>query len=49
MIDTVMLLQGVTTQFRRLFDIFCMTKCDKAVLLQSATGFYYNVRQVLHD
>ena len=43
----IILLQSVTVQFRRLFDIFRITKCDKVILLQSMTGCYYKVRQVL--
>ena len=41
----ILLLQSVTTQFQ--FDIFRFTKCDKKILLQSATGCYYVVCQVL--
>ena len=38
------LLQSVTMQFRRLFDIFRITKCGKVILLQSMTDCYYKVR-----
>ena len=43
----VILLQTVTTQFRMFFYIFCIAKCNKVILLQSATGCYYKVCQVL--
>ena len=43
------LLQSVTIQFRRLFYIFRITKCGKAILLQSVTDCYYKVRQVLQS
>ena len=43
------LLQSVTVQFRRLFDIFRITKCGKVILLQSMTDCYYKVRQVLQS
>ena len=45
----IILLQSVTIQFRRLFDIFRITKCDKVILLQSVTDCYYKVRQVLES
>ena len=45
----IILLQSVTTQFRRLFDIFRIAKCNKVTLLQSSTGCYYKVRQVLQS
>ena len=34
-------------KFAGFFDIFCVTKCGKVVLLQSVTDRYYKVRQVL--
>ena len=30
-----------------IFEIFRITKCNKVISLQSATGCYYKVRQVL--
>ena len=45
-VDIIILLQSVATQFRR-FDIFRISKCDKAILLQNATVCYYKVRQVI--
>ena len=45
----IILLQSVTIQFRRLFDIFRITKCRKVILLQGVTGCYYKVRQVLQS
>ena len=44
----IILLQSVTTRFRRLFDIFRIAKCNKVTLLQSSTC-YYKVRQVLQS
>ena len=29
--------------------MFCITMCDKAILLPRATGCYYKVRQVLQS
>ena len=43
------LLQSLATQFRRLFDIFCIAKSEKPILLKCATSFYYKVRQVLQS
>ena len=43
----IILLQNVTIQFCRLFDIFCITKCSKVILLQSVIDCYYKVCQVL--
>ena len=43
----IILLQSVTMQFRRLFDIFHITKCGKVILLQSMRDCCYKVRQVL--
>ena len=34
------LLQNVTIQFRRLFDIVYILKCDKETSLQIVTGCY---------
>ena len=45
----IILLQSVTIQFRRLFWYIRITKCDKAILLQSATGCYYKVSQLLQS
>ena len=45
----IILLQSVTTQFRRLFDIFLIAKSNKVNLLQVVTGCYYKVRQVLQS
>ena len=50
----IILFQSMTTQFRRLFsagffDIFCITKCDNAILSQSVAGCYYKVTQVLQS
>ena len=40
----------MAAQFCRFFfDIFCITKCDKAILLQSVAVYYYKVRQVLQS
>ena len=43
----IMLLQSGQCKFAGFFDIFCVTKCGKVVLLQSVTDRYYKVRQVL--
>ena len=45
----IILLQSVTIQFRRIFDIFCITKCGKVILLQSVIDCYYKGRQVLQS
>ena len=45
----IILLQSVTTQFRRLFDIFRIAKSNNVVLLQNVTVCYYKVRQVLQS
>ena len=45
----IILLQSVTTQFRRLFDIFRIAKSNKVILLQNVIGCYYKVRQVLQS
>ena len=45
----IILLQSLATHFRRLFDIFRIAKCNKVILLQSVTGCYYKVRQVLQS
>ena len=39
----IILLQNVTIQFRGFFNIFCITKCSKVILLQSVTEVYYKV------
>ena len=41
------LLQSVQFKFAGFFDIFCIIKCRKGILLQSVTDCYYKVRQVL--
>ena len=43
----IILLQSVTTQFRRLFDIFRIAKSNKVILLQNVIGCYYKVRQIV--
>ena len=43
------LLQSLATQFRRLFDIFCIAKSEKPISLKCATSCYYKVRQVLQS
>ena len=44
------LLQSVTTQFGSLiWPVFRIAKSNKAILLQSATGCYYKVGQVLQS
>ena len=43
----IILLQSVTIQIRRLFDIFRIKKRRKVVLLQSVTDCYYKVCQIL--
>ena len=50
-IGMIILSQSETVQFSftGVFDIFCRTKCNKAILLQSVTGFYYKVRQLLQN
>ena len=45
----IILLQSVTTQFHRLFYIFLIEKSNKVILLQSVTGCYYKVCQVLQS
>ena len=48
----IILLQSVTIQLHRVeveFDMFCITKCRKVILLQSATDCYFKVRQVLQS
>ena len=35
--------------FAGFFDIFCITKCDKVISLQSVADCYYKVRQVLQS
>ena len=35
--------------FAGFFDIFCITKCGKVILLQSVTDCYYKVCQVLQS
>ena len=45
----IILLQSVAAQFRRLFDKFCLIKCDRTILLQSVPGSHYKVRQVLQS
>ena len=45
----IILLQSAKIQFRRLFDIFCITKCRKVILLQSVTDCNYKVHQVLQS
>ena len=45
----IILLQSVAAQFRRLFDKFCLIKCDRTILLQSVAGSNYKVRQVLQS
>ena len=37
----------MTTQFGSFFDIFPIAECNKVILLQSMTGCYYKVGQVL--
>ena len=43
------LLQSVQFKFAGFFDIFCIIKCRKGLLLQSVTDCYYKVRQVLQS
>ena len=43
----VILLQSITAQFRRLFNIFLFAKSNKVILLKSVTDCYYKVCQVL--
>ena len=45
----IILLQSVTIQFRRIFDIFCITKCGKVTLLQGVIDCCYKGRQVLQS
>ena len=45
----IILLQSVAIQFGCFFCIFCITKCDKVILLQSMTDCYYKVRHVLQS
>ena len=45
--DMIILMQSVTIQFRRFFWYIRITKCDKAIFLQSATACYYKVSQLL--
>ena len=46
----IILLQSVTTQFRRIFFyIFRISKSNRVILLQSVTGCYYKVRQILQS
>ena len=35
--------------FAGFFDMFCITKCAKVILLQNVTDCYYKVRQVLQS
>ena len=43
----IILLQSVTAHFRRLFDIFRIAECKKAILSQIVTVYCYKVHQVL--
>ena len=47
--DMIIFVQSVAIQFGRLFEIFCITKCDKGISIQSATGFDYKSREVLQS
>ena len=48
-IRMIILLQSVTIQFRRTFDIFHITKRNKEILLESVTGCYDKAHQVLQS
>ena len=45
----IILLQSVTTQFRRFFWHISYCKSSKVILLQSVTSCYYKMRQVLQS
>ena len=48
-IHMIIVLQSATIQFRRIFDIFCITKCGKVILLQSVIDCCYKGSQVLQS
>ena len=45
----IVLLQGVTTQFGRLFSDISYYKVQQSILLRSVTSFYHKMRQVLQS
>ena len=45
----IILLQSVTIQFPKFFDIFRIAKCRRVILLQIVTDCYYKVHQVLQS